>query len=197
MTDTALPSIPYHNSPAKLATNLPSTTVPSESASETEVCLIIHNLHWWTSDEDLRKFFGTRGAHLSLLLRSIRYAENKRSGRSMGVAVMTFVRRAHAIAALDLINAFAEVDDLGPKATIGENGKVVKDGVKASVMSTEQATDECKGLVLYLNLYFVLLPCLLDECSEEVYGDGEAKPSNTTAVHVSNAIYVTGNDAQR
>lgn len=148
MTDTVLPSIPYHNSPAKLATNLSGPTASEDSASS-EVCLVIHNLHWWIGDEDLRKFFGTRGAHLSLLLRSIRFAENKRSGRSMGVAVLTFVRRAHAAAALDLIKAFAEVDDLGPKSIIGERDKVVKKGVEASVMSTEQAAEECKLCLLF------------------------------------------------
>lgn len=158
MTDTALPSIPYHNSPAKLAINLPST-IPHENLTSDEVCLVIYNLHWWTGDEDLRKFFGTRGAHLSLLLRSIRYAENKKSGRSMGVAVMTFVRKAHATAALDLAKAFAEGDDLGPKTILGEDGKVVKEGVKAVVMSAEQASDECKTCTLF-KLVFCLFAML-------------------------------------
>lgn len=148
MMDTALPSIPYQNSPAKPTTSLPDRNTSEELASK-EICLVIHNLHWWISDEDLRRFFGTRGAHLSLLLRSIRFAENKRSGRSMGVAVLTFVRRAHAMAALDLTKAFAEVDDLGPKSIPAENDKVVKRGIEASVMSTEEAMDECKMCILF------------------------------------------------
>ena len=157
MTDAVLPSIPYR-SPAKPTTN---TAVMNEDAASDEVCLVLHNLHWWTSDEDLRKFFGTRGAHLSLLLRSIRFAEDKRSGRSMGVAMVTFVRRAHAMAALDLINAFAEVDDLATTsvAAEGETGSIGGKGMDARVMNVERATEECKPSVVYLNSFLLLSPC--------------------------------------
>jgi hypothetical protein len=156
MTNTTLP---YQQSPAKTTTNMPNSTV--DGTVSDEICLVLYNLYWWTSDEDLRKFFGTRGAHLSLLLRSIRFAEDKRSSRSMGVVVMTFVKKTHSMAALDLINAFGEVDDLGPRTVIGEDGSVIKRGMDAKVMSVEQAGEECTSCVIFKLVFLVLLLSLL------------------------------------
>lgn len=152
-------SLPLQQSPAKAITNVPNSTI--DTTISDEICLVLYHLHWWTSDEDLCKFFGTRGAHLSLLLRSIRFAEDKKSGRSMGVVVMTFMKKTHAMAALDLINAFGEVDDLGPKTVIGGDGNGMKKGMDAKVMSVEKAAEECTFCVIFKLVFLVLLLCTL------------------------------------
>ena len=102
-------------------------------SSDPVCCLLIRHAHWWTGESELCHFLGTRGQHLSLTLRSIRFAKHPRSGRSLGSILLRFGGRQMAEQAGELIKNFNVVDG------IGEEGKL-----RWWVLEEEEGKGECK-----------------------------------------------------
>lgn len=119
---------------------------PHRVDSSEPTCLVLLNLHSWVSDTDIKHFLSTRGAHLKLSLKSIRFAQDMNTGQSRGVAMCKFASEAQAKTARELFQAFLDIEDFGPKK-VKESDNNISHGesaVETRIMSERTALLELK-----------------------------------------------------